>query len=305
MSVNETAMNVNITGASGFVGTNLIRYLTNLKINVKPLSRSILHDTLFFSKGDVVVHLAGKAHDLKETSNPDEYYKVNFELTKKIYDTFLKSEAEMFIFISSVKAAADVVDGVLTEEMKASPQTHYGKSKLMAEEYIQKQILPEGKLYYILRPCMIHGPGNKGNLNLLYKFIQKGVPYPLGAFENKRSFLSVENLCFVIANLIKKKISSGIYQVADDDALSTNEIVSILAEAEGKKARVWKVSPVLLRLLAGIGDRIHLPLTTERLNKLTEDYIVSNDKIKKAIQISLPLATKEGLRITAASFKKR
>jgi nucleoside-diphosphate-sugar epimerase len=95
------------------------------------------------------------------------------------------------------------VEGVLTEEVEPKPLTHYGKSKLMAEEYILSQPLSVGKSYYILRPCMIHGPGNKGNLNLLYQIVQKGIPYPLAAFENKRSFLSIENLCFIGAKTLK------------------------------------------------------------------------------------------------------
>ncbi|RZL54154.1 MAG: NAD-dependent epimerase/dehydratase family protein, partial [Pedobacter sp.] len=252
----------------------------------------------------IIVHLAGKAHDLKKTSNPDEYYKVNFELTKKLYDAFLLSDAKKFIFISSVKAVADTVDGILLEDNKPDPQTHYGQSKLMAEKYIQNKHLPTNKSFYILRPCMIHGPGNKGNLNILYKFVEKGIPYPLAAFDNKRSFLSVENLCFVIYALISKPIPSGIYHVADDDALSTNEVVQILAKSSGKKAKLWRISNGLIKSIAKLGDVLKLPLDTERLNKLTENYIVSNKKIKEAIDLELPITTKKGLITTANSFKK-
>ncbi|QPH41892.1 NAD-dependent epimerase/dehydratase family protein [Pedobacter endophyticus] len=292
-----------VTGASGFVGKNLLTYLPRYDENTKPLSRIDLFKNIDFDHSDAMIHLAGKAHDLKKASNPDEYYEVNFELTKKLYDAFLRSDAKKFIFVSSVKAAADVVEGILTEETVPNPQTHYGKSKLMAEQYIQSQPLPEGKSYYILRPCMIHGPGNKGNLNLLYKFVQKGIPYPLAAFENKRSFLSVENLCYVIKELLEKDVPSGVYNVADDDSLSTNEVVRILSESEGKKAKIWKVPANFIRFVAKLGDAIKLPLNTERLNKLTENYIVDNSKIKKAINSDLPISAKEGLKITANSFR--
>jgi len=273
-----------ITGGTGFVGKNLIRYLNAYQINVEIMTRKQItsNDYAQINRCDFVVHLAGKAHDLKKTSNPDEYYQVNFELTKRLYDTFLKSDAKTFVFVSSVKASADSVDDVLTEDTVANPQTHYGKSKLMAEEYIQSQPLPVGKSYYILRPCMIHGPGNRGNLNLLYKFVQKGIPYPLAAFHNRRSFLSVENLCFVILNLIQKDVSSGIYNVSDDEALSTNEVVSILARSLNRNPKLWAISSNLIRFVARIGDYIKLPLNTERLNKLTENYVVSNTKIKRA-----------------------
>lgn len=306
-----------ITGISGFVGANLSKHLKASGCDIAALNRrniaSAGHTTNFTWEDlsriedenfEVVIHLAGKAHDLKKNANPDEYYQVNFELTKKLYDAFLKSDAKKFIFISSVKAVADVVDGVLTEETVPNPQTDYGKSKLMAEAYIQNQPLPDGKSYYILRPCMIHGLGNKGNLNLLYKFVQKGVPYPLAAFENKRSFLSVENLCLVIANLLEKDIPSGVYQVADDEALSTNEVVGVLAASLGKEARLWRISSSFIKGLASIGDIFKLPLNSERLKKLTENYVVSNEKIKLALGVDFVLTSREGLKQTADSFSK-
>ncbi|MBC6110541.1 NAD-dependent epimerase/dehydratase family protein [Pedobacter fastidiosus] len=292
-----------ITGATGFVGKNLISYLAKYYFTSVTISRKELNSDVNFESSNAVIHLSGKAHDLKKAANANEYYEVNFELTKKLYDHFLKSNAAKFIFISSVKAAADTVNGILTEEIFPNPQTDYGKSKLMAEAYIQQQPLPKGKSYYILRPCMIHGPGNKGNLNLLYKFVQKGIPYPLAAFENKRSFLSVENLCFVIKSLIEKDIPSGIYNVADDEALSTNEVVEILSESLEKKPKLWKISSSFIRFVARVGDIIKFPLNTERLDKLTENYIVSNSKIKRAVNSKLPLSTKEGLKITANSFR--
>lgn len=292
-----------MTGVSGFVGKNVVPYLENFKVEVKSVDRNKLSSDIIFTDTNAIIHLAGKAHDLKNASNPNEYYQVNFELTKKLYNSFLKSDAKKFIFISSVKASADYVDGILTEADVPNPQTHYGKSKLMAEEYIQSQNLPEGKSYYILRPCMIHGPGNKGNLNLLYKFVKKGIPYPLAIFKNKRSFLSVENLCFVIKKLLEKNIPSGIYNVADDKALATNEVVSILASSMNKKPKLWSIPSNLIKTVAKIGDILKLPLNTERLHKLTENYEVSNDKIKNALGVQLPLSTEEGLKITASSFK--
>jgi nucleoside-diphosphate-sugar epimerase len=298
-------LQINITGSSGFVGQNLLSYLKNNE--VVTLSRDQLNNPTVeqLNNCHAIIHLAGKAHDLKKISNPEEYYEVNYELTKKLYNAFLKSDVKKFIFISSVKAAADSVDGTLTEEYQPNPNTDYGKSKLMAEQYIQGQKLPEGKSYCILRPCMIHGPGNKGNLNLLYKFVQKGIPYPLAAFTNKRSFLSVENLCFVIQQLLEKEIPSGIYQVSDDEALSTEEVVKILAEVSKSKARVWRLPKSLVSGLAKIGDLLHLPLNSERLKKLTESYVVSNNKLKAALDIELPRSTREGLLKTGESFNQK
>ena len=287
-----------ITGSNGFVGKNIITFFSSFFSFVKYNKTTPVN-----IQGEVVLHFAGKAHDLKNIPNSSEYYQVNTELTKIIFDAFLASKAKVFITLSSVKAVADAVEAVLTEDHIPSPNTHYGKSKLLAEEYIISKQIPEGKRVYILRPCMIHGPGNKGNLNLLYKVVSKGIPWPLGSFENKRSFCSIDNLMFIIKELIDRDdLPSGVYNVADDESLSTNELISILSEALNRKAKIWKISKILIQTLAKIGDVFRLPLTTERLQKLTESYLVSNRKIKFAVGKELPVSAKDGLLKTFNSF---
>lgn len=300
-----------ITGASGFVGKNLIGYLQQKHVDTLPYSRSegfdyTLIDQSFLDHQQInaIVHLAGKAHDLRRVVNSEEYYAANTDLTRRLFDAFLQSNVSVFIYISSVKALADRTDVSLTEEMEPAPLTDYGKSKLAAETYLQQQTLPAGKRLYILRPCMIHGPGNKGNLNLLYQVVKKGIPYPLAAFNNERSFLSVDNLCFVIYQLLyKEEIASGIYHVADDTPISTIDLVQIIAEGLGKKGRIWSIYPGLIKSIARIGDVFSLPLNSERLQKLTDSYVVSNRKLITALKISLPVNTKEGLQKTIESFK--
>lgn len=296
--------NILITGAAGFVGTNLQLYLSEM-YSLSTISIRYLPSQVFDINSDAVVHLAGKAHDLKKVSNPKDYYEANYELTKQLFDSFLTSEASVFIFMSTVKAVADEVKGVLTEGTIPNPKTHYGIAKHQAEQYILSQDLSRGKRVYILRPCMIYGPGNKGNLNLLYQLVAKGLPWPLGAFENKRSFLSVENLCFVIKELLENKsIPSGVYQVADDNPLSTNELIQLLGNSLGKKSSIWSIPVSFIRRVAKLGDFLQLPLNSERLQKLTENYVVSNRKIVLAIGKSLPIKEKEGLLRTFKSFRK-
>jgi nucleoside-diphosphate-sugar epimerase len=292
-----------LTGGTGFVGVNFLRELSPFFdffiINLR--NQKVVINKL--SKWHAIIHLAGKAHDRKKNSNSEEYYQVNTELTQKVFDAFLISDAKVFITLSSVKAVADEVIGELNEEHIADPITHYGKSKLLAEQYILSKSLPPWKRVYILRPCMIHGPANKGNLNLLYKLASKGIPWPLGAFNNKRSFCSIDNLLFIIKELIERDdIPSGVYNVADDLALSTNDVISILAESQKRKAMIWYVPKGIINSLAKLGDVFQLPLTTERLQKLTESYMVSNQKIKNAIGKDLPVSAKDGLLKTFNSF---
>lgn len=333
-------MNILITGAYGFVGTNLIN---NLKIKhnlygldiVCPTREGVLKTFCWkdidpesfplqtLPQFDAIIHLAGKAHDTKNQSAAQSYFDINTGLTQKIFDFFLESSAKKFIFFSSVKAAADsVVGDMLTEDVIPAPVGPYGESKIRAEEYIKEHFAfpvvsscecspfremtsVTEKQVYILRPCMIHGPGNKGNLNLLYNVVKKGIPWPLGDFENRRSFTSIDNLCYVIEGLLTKEVPTGIYHMGDDEALSTNELIAIMCEAMGKQPHIWKMNKGFMEGCAGLGTLLHLPLNTERLRKLTENYVVSNAKIKAALGIDkMPVTAKEGLIKTIRSFEE-
>jgi nucleoside-diphosphate-sugar epimerase len=288
-----------LTGSSGFVGKNIISYFDEQIPITKYIRGSVIN-----IQGDIVIHLAGKAHDLKKVTSDTDYYLINTEFTKQVFDAFLVSDAKVFIVLSSVKAVADIVEGELTEDIVPNPVTHYGKSKLLAEQYIFSKTVPICKRIYILRPCMIHGVGNKGNLNLLYKIVSKGLPWPLGAFENKRSFCSIDNLCFIINELIQNnQIPSGIYNIADDDPISTNDLIRLISEIQGKKSFIWNIPKLLIKTVSKLGDLLRLPLNEEKLNKLTETYIVSNKKIKNAINKQLPVTSKDGLIKTFNSFK--
>ena len=309
-----------ITGINGFVGTNF----TNSWSNNHPISGLDIHQPE--KKGvertfgwdqlhklppvDAIVHLAGKAHDTKNQSVAQSYFDINTGLTQKIFDFFLQSDAKTFVFFSSVKAAADSVPGdVLTEDVVPAPVGPYGESKIRAEEYILKKLsaLPSDsdKRVFILRPCMIHGQGNKGNLNLLYNVVSRGIPWPLGAYENLRSFCSIDNIGFVVEQLIVRDgIESGIYHVGDDEPISTNELIGLIGESVGKRSHIWRLPKGLMGAAASVGGVLHLPLNKDRLHKLTENYVVSNDKIKRALGIErMPVSAKEGMKKTLESFR--
>ena len=310
-------MKILITGVHGFVGSNLVESLkkdhTIYGLDIISPQKDGVRFTFswdFLDKPgeipevDAIIHLAGKAHDTKNQSVADVYFKVNTGLTQKIFDWFLaQPNCKKFVFFSTAKAAADKVDGILTEDVVPSPVGPYGESKIKAEEYILSKA-PTDKQVYIIRPCMIHGPGNKGNLNLLYNVVKKGIPWPLGSFENRRTFTSVENICFAVNGILTKDVPSGIYNMGDDEALSTNELIEEICKSLGKKAHIWRLPKGLMNGVAKIGGWLHLPLNPERLRKLTESYISSNAKIKKALGVEkMPVDAREGLKVTLESFK--
>ncbi len=330
-------MNILITGVHGFVGSNLVKALSKehtiygLDI-VQPQKEGVVATfswEALETKGampeiDAVIHLAGKAHDTRNKSAADVYFKVNTGLTKKIFDWYeAQASTKKFIFFSTAKAAAECVPEVLYEDVTPTPKGPYGESKIQAEDYILaaleqqgvskgsmvsripgKERPANGKEVYIFRPCMIHGPGNKGNLNLLYGVVSKGIPWPLGAYENRRTFTSVENVCFAINGILTKDVPSGIYNMGDDDALSTNELIEVICEALGKKAHIWRIPQDLMNGVAKVGGWLHLPLNPLRMQKLTENYVSSNAKIKRALGIErFPVDAREGLIETIKCFK--
>jgi nucleoside-diphosphate-sugar epimerase len=353
-----------ITGSSGFVGQNLATFLASRKHQLWSLDRSARRsvpsatvpsasvdstvradarealpqpspftasvswdelDRIPWSKLDAVVHLAGKAHDTKNVSDPQAYFTINAGLTHRLIDRITATSRDAsspikFVLFSSVKAAADSVSGELTEDVPPNPMTPYGQSKLEAERIVTAaaESHPGLILPYLLRPCMIHGPGNKGNLNLLYSLVRKGIPWPLGAFDNRRSFVSIDNVCHVVEALLDHDTPThdtpthdtpthdtppGTYNLADDEPISTNRLIGLIAEALGRKPHVWRCPAPLVRAAAMAGDRLRLPLNRERLQKLTESYVVSNRKIKAALGWDrFPLAAEEGISRTLRSF---
>ena len=318
-------MKILITGVHGFVGSNLVKALSREHVIygldiIAPEKEGVVRTYAWVNLNDnenglpevdAIIHLAGKAHDVKTDGKAqrEAYFEINTCLTMKIYDYFLTSTARKFIFFSSVKAAADQVEGeYIDENVEPKPVGPYGESKMAAERYLlskMEDVRSKNKDVYILRPCMIHGPGNKGNLNLLYGVVRRGLPWPLGAFENKRTFTSIDNVSFIVDGLLTKDVESGVYNVNDDEAVSTNELVGLICRITGRKTRIWKIPRQLIRGLARAGGWMHLPLDTERLRKLTENYVSSNAKIKTALGVDhLPVRAMDGLVKTIESFVK-
>lgn len=294
-------MKIGLTGFSGFVGTNIKLSLKN-KYSFVDIDLRKFKDIKLDSDVSVVIHLAGLAHDINNSNNDNLYYEVNTNLTKKVFDLFLDSNADTFIYISSIKSVCDKSSIVIDESYICSPNSAYGKSKLLAEKYIISNGNSLNKRYFILRPSLIYGSYPKGNLALLFKFIQTGFPWPFYKFDNKRSYCYIENLFFVIDELITQhNLNSNIFNIADNDPLSTNELISLISEALGRKPKYLSIPPKLIKTLASIGDKFGLKFNSYILDKIVESYIVDNSKVIKILGKELPYSSIEGVRNTFKS----
>ncbi|MGJ1385057.1 NAD-dependent epimerase/dehydratase family protein [Sphingobacterium spiritivorum] len=291
-----------VLGGSGFIGRSLLNILSCSKeVSLRNLNWQII-----LNESEFIINVVGKAHDHKGAATEADYFHVNVDLAKEVFEAFKQSSAKLLIHVSSLAALEEFESDIpLSEQDICNPVSWYGKSKRAAEEWLLHQDLPDNKKLIILRPPMVHGPGDKGNLGLLYKLISKGIPYPLSAFNNKRSFISIDNFCFFINQIIQNhdKLKSGIYHIADNQPISTKEIIEIIKKETGKKTIDLSLPKFLVNGIAKLGDVIPIPLNTKRLKKMTSNLLVSNQKIKTALGIEkLPLTATEGLVKTIRSF---
>jgi len=304
--MNSKLNSVSIAGSSGFIGRKLSAALQE-QYNITKISlrSKSWQDEITNSTGGII-NLVGLAHDHNGLATEQDYYYTNYELVKELFSCFLKSQSPLLIHISSLAAVEEFDrDEDITETSFCRPESWYGKSKRAAEEWLLSQALPEDKKVLIIRPPMVHGPGDKGNLGLLFKIISKGFPYPLSAFDNKRSFISIHNFCFFIDQMLVKhqSLKSGLLHVADDEQLSTLEIIKIIKTLLDKNTLNLPLPKGVVRFLATIGDMFNLGFNTKRLRKMTGNLIVSNHKAKEMLNLNrLPLTAKEGVKITLQSF---
>jgi nucleoside-diphosphate-sugar epimerase len=294
-----------IAGSTGYLG-NLLLHELNKDYWVE--TSDFRAETVNIDQQvDVVINCIGKTPDIKEWSY-NEYEKSNVQVVKKIYEAFINSNAKLLIHFSSISAVEEEeFNGHMDEDTLCNPKSNYGITKRMAEVFLLEKVNElKDKKIVILRPTRIHGPNDKGTIYSLYNFLSKGIPYPFGSVDNARSFLGMDNLYFFIKQLIKKNetIESGIYNVNDDEPLSTLRIVQLIKENSKKKIFILNIPKFVFNTVAKIGDKLKLPVNSLTLKKITSSRIVSNNKIKQALEINrLPFSAEECLLETIKSFK--
>ena len=282
-----------VTGASGFVGKRWLEYNKERHITI-PLSLRTQHAGTLDLKGvDVILHLAGKAHQM-EPIEDQVYFDVNYKLTRQLADRAKQQGVRQFIYISSTKVYGDDIRETLDEQSPCRPTDAYGASKLQAEQYIQS-IGDASFAVAIVRPPLVYGPGVKGNMARLLQLADKNYPLPFGNSRNARSMVFVDNLLELINRIIEQK-ADGIFVAGDRQPLATDALLGLIRKELGKSRRLFTV-PGPLR--AGI--RIIRPALYTRL---FGSFVVDNSATNRQLDFMPPYTTEQGIAQMVSWFKQ-
>lgn len=311
-------MNYLITGATGFVGLALCQLLEQsehtvygvvrrsdavLPASVKPIVVSSIADLYthpILSEIDVVIHLAARVHQMKDTSaDPlSEFRSINTEATKNLAIASQSAGVKRFVYLSSIKVNGDGQSEPYTEQSEPRPTDPYGISKWEAECALKNIAAETGLEVVILRPPLVYGAGVRANFLSLIKLVQKGIPLPLGAVNNQRSLVYVGNLVDAIAQCATHPNAVGqTFLISDNTDLSTAELVKNLAKSLNKPIRLVKISPVLLTILAQIFGK------TATVDRLFGSLTIDSSKIRQTLDWQPPFTLVQGLNQTARWFQ--
>lgn len=304
-----------VTGATGFVGENLVSVLEQAgyevlctvsakskQLNAKKILinrielmidwNSILQDI------EVIIHLAAKVHVMKGKVSLEDFCNVNSTATKNLAEQAANAGVKRFIFMSSIKVNGEFTleDAPFTEECDHDIDDPYGKSKLIAEEKLLELSKRTAMEVVILRPSLVYGPGVKANFLKMMQLVDKEFPLPFSRVKNKRNFVYIDNLVSAIMAVIDDpRAANQIYLVADNEAWSLSGLLSFIAKQMSKKARLFNI-PGLFTLLNFLGFK---GLTTRLFGSLE----VSNAKIKEQLGWSPPFTSAEGISRTVKWYQ--
>lgn len=282
-----------VTGASGFVGAVLCNSIRRsddvLRLLVRKIIPNIDGDQFVFKNAndigqdaflgvDIVIHLAGYAHDTSnKKSNREMYRNVNVDLTEKILDLSVQNKVKKFIFVSSVKAGGgEFFDKCLNENDQSEPKGVYGRTKREAELKLLKIGRESNMHVSIIRPSLVYGPGAKGNLQLMLSAVKKGWWPPLPETGNKRSMIHVDDLVKAILLVLKYDCTNGeIYIVTDGRLYSSRELYETMCNLVGKSIPKWSVPKFLFDMVALISPSIKY-----KVDKLLGDECYSSEKLE-------------------------
>ena len=285
-------MNCLLTGSSGFIGSRLLQILCNDEFSVSVISRSNIagqktyicdfeNDQIpkdAFKSIDVVIHLAGVAHDTRRIKNIEGIYrKLNVDLTVKLARLAADNDVKKFVYISSVKAGGSPSSGICSSELNQNePESIYGKTKREAELLLLEIGKESGMHISIIRPALVYGPNVKGNLKLMLSSVKKGWFRPLPKMDNQRSMIHVDDLVRAILFVSMSKFANNeIFIATDGTPYSSDEIYDVMCDIAGRKVPKWRVPRILFYFAFLLGPNLKY-----QINKLFDDECYSSTKLE-------------------------
>lgn len=292
----ENKANVLITGAGGFVGQVLTKFLLNQGYSVRGIVRNrvidfshshfeqiILPDLTEFQQTlfddiDVIIHLAAYLHK-KDPQEQDKklYYDINLDLTSKLAEAALHSTVQQFIYMSTIKVNGEQTqqNEPFTDEHEPNPQDDYAKSKYLAELNLKRALAHSDIAYTIIRPPLVYGPAATGNLEDLVHLVQKNslLLRPLGGINNKRSLIHVNMLArYVQKAILNPAVYNELLLVSDGNDISTPELIRYIAYLHNTNVNLMNIPPTILKWVAKlIGAQ-------QKIQKLTSNLQIDNRK---------------------------
>lgn len=320
-----------ITGATGFIGRQLVDTLRQHAFAVRALVRNAeqsvhLSNEVETVKGDLtqpqsllgacegidtVFHLGGYAHAWAQQASTlaDKHHAVNYLGTQHILQEAVRAGVKQFVYFSSVKAVADS-EACIDECYDAVPETPYGIAKREAEKSVLTTGSDTGMHVCVLRPALVYGPHWKGNLQSMLRAIDKGMFLPLPETHNRRSMVSINDICRAALLAARHPLANGkIYFVTDGVYYSTRQLYLFMCEALGKRPPMWHVPMFMFKLLAQVGDGIgklsgrRMPFNSDALSKLFGSAHYNAGRIQQELGFTPEDDFKKMLPIIVAAYK--
>ena len=275
-----------LTGTTGYIGQNLTKYFNSKSKKNKSISLRFQNwHKMMPLETETIIHLAAINLNPQDSAFDEEYFRVNTELTSKLFRYFLSSNAKTFIFLSTTELIDKQILEI-TEDVNENPTNPFLQSKFDAEQFILKQVLPEGKRAIILRVAPVYGRETKSSLYDTFSFCKK-FPWFFGVFDTKQSFCYIDNLTEIIAQISERpNVASGIYNVADNEPIATLNLIHWIAAVFDKKAKIIKVPKGILNLFAKLGDIFKWEFNSKKLFEISRSRIINGNKVKEALEIS-------------------
>lgn len=281
-------MKILVTGSSGYLGASFIqKYQKKYQFKTFSLRNEKIED-IDFKNIDLVLHCAALVHQKQEYSYK-KYYEINVQYPVKLAKLAKQKGVKQFIFISTVAVYGDDKEK-LDENTACNPVTTYGKSKLEAEKQLM-EFNDNDFIISIVRIPVIYGKGAPGNIKSLVNLVKKASIIPLGGIKNKRSFISIENLCYLIDAIITQK-KSGTFLYADNKSLSTTTLCELIAKGLDKKVVLVKI-PLFESIIKLIKPSLHKKLYTN----LEVDNTATIKKLSETSTLSFPVNIEDSIKL--------